>query len=174
MLLLLPSTGHAVDRSPRRCVPLLLKPLVVVLLFLALAYQFYLLLFISTRFLRIRGRRAVMLGSADTLTTPGGLLLLSGGKNWLRHLVRTLGCIRRVQNLVEVLKRVHVQFNYVCRLVVGAHGAVLKVLPSGSSIVCLRLPHCSLPGLRGLTYALEALLSAASQARQHLILICGH
>ena len=79
-----------------------------------------------------------------------------------------------MQNLIEVLERVHIQLDDICRLVVNADSAVLNVLASVTTVVRLCLPHCSLAGLRWLAYALKALLAAASQAREHLVLVCGH
>ena len=90
-LLLLPRTRHAVNWSACRRVPLLLKFFVVVLLLLALAYQFYLLLlFVSTRFLRICCGGAYLVGSAQTLAGFHCLLLLNGRQDGLRQLVWTL------------------------------------------------------------------------------------
>lgn len=76
--------------------------------------------------------------------------------------------------MIEVLERMYVQFDYVRSLVVDAYGAVLNVLASVSSVVCVYLSHRSLSGLRRLAYAFKALLSAASQAGQHLVLVRSH
>lgn len=79
-----------------------------------------------------------------------------------------------MQNLIEVLERVHIQFDDISCLVVNADRAVLEVLAGGSSVVRVGLPHRSLPCLVRLADAFEALLCAASQAGEHLVLVRGH
>jgi len=90
LLLLLPTICHTLNRSTRRPIPIPSKLFIMVLLFLALAYQFHLLiLFVSARLLGVAGGQ--LIGTVwALLAAPCYLLFSTRIKHRLRHLVRAV------------------------------------------------------------------------------------